>query len=167
MQRLALLATLFTAASVSAQPTRMSLHPRVGELCEIDFPAGSDRILATGADDKIGQVAGWAREHPGGLIVLDGFVDAASEGAGQPVDLAMARARAVSAELTRVGVDPADIVLAAYGPGSGQRADADHNRRVTVWVTDVDVDAVVSRLDASGASRVVWNGQQLPVLATP
>ena len=167
MQRLAILTTLLFAATAAAQPGNLSQHARVGELCEIDFPAGSARILATGATDQLSEVAGWAKENPDGLVVLDGFADRASEGtAPERVRLSMQRAVAVRDELVAAGVDPDRIVVAGFGGDAGQRNAAAQNRRVTVWVTHEDLDAVVSRLDATGAFSVVWGNQPIPALAT-
>ena len=167
MQRLAVLTTLLFAATAAAQPPALSQHPRVGELCEIDFPAGSARILAPGATAELGEVAGWAKDNPDGLIVLDGFADRGSEGTPpERVRLSMQRAAAVRDELVSAGVDRDRIVVAGFGGDSGQRASAAQNRRVTVWVTHEDLDAVVARLDATGAFAIVWGNQQIPALAT-
>ena len=167
MQRLAVLTTLLFAATAAAQPRDLSQHPRVGELCEIDFPAGSAHILETGATDELSAVAGWAKENPDGLIVLDGFADRDTEGTPpQRVRLSMQRAVAVRDKLTAAGVDPTRLVVAGFGGDSGQRARAAQNRRVTVWVTHEDLDAVVARLDATGAFSVLWGNQEVPVLAT-
>jgi OmpA family len=163
MHRITLTATLLaaglSAVPAGAQPTKLSQHPRDGELCQIDFPAGSARILSADAPDKLGEVAGWAKDNPDGVIVVDGYADRAGEGRGGEEALAMDRAKAVRDDLVAAGVDPQRVVIAAFGAGPGGH--------VTVWVSHQDVDAVIARVNAGGPSAVMWGNQEVPPLGGP
>jgi chemotaxis protein MotB len=152
MDKLALLATLLAAAAANAEPSQLSQHPRVGELCEIDFTIGSAKI---GVDnyDKIGQVAGWALQNPDGLVVLDGHADSTGNSAAN-TELSLQRALAVRDQLVALNVEPERIVVAAFGDGGAQRAKIAENRRVTVWGTHEGVGLVVARLGQTEAKVI-------------
>ena len=162
MKRITLTATLLAAGLAAvpagAQPGRLSQHARDGELCQIDFHTGSAALLETDAPDKLGEVAGWAKDNPDGVIVVDGYADRAGGGLGGEEALAMDRAKAVRDDLVKAGVDPQRVVVAAFGARGGQH--------VTVWVSHQDVDAVLARVNATGPSAVVWGNQEVPPLAT-
>ena len=156
MHKAAIFATALVATAASAEPSRLSQHPRDGELCEIDFQVGSARIpTAQQNNEKLGMIAGWAQEHPEGLIVLDGHADRSGE-APQNVRLSMRRAASVRDELVGLGVDPDRIVMAAFGSDGPQRSNIAENRRVTVWGTRERLEPVVAAVQARGASAVVW-----------
>jgi hypothetical protein len=141
------LLTLLTAGTALAKPAKLSRHPRSGQLAEIAF---SERSAKVSVDDNqaIGELAGWAIENPSGLIVLDGH---AAPGEPDAVMLSMHRAEAVRDELVGLGVDPNSVVVAAFG-GAGALSQTD--RRVVAWGTLNDVDAVMTRLEKSGAVAV-------------
>ena len=119
------------SATALAEPDA-SLHPRVGQLAELTFAPGSAEIVFD-SDGKVAakldRAASWAHENPGGLVVLDGHADRVGS---EPVNLhlSMQRAKAVRDRLIAAGVDPDQLVVAAFGE-HGQR----HERTVVVWAT--------------------------------
>jgi hypothetical protein len=137
MQKPAIL--LAAALLAGAGPGAASLHPRMGELCELDFVHDSTALPLDSAA-KLDAVAGWAAEHPTGLIVLDTHPDAAT---------ADARARAIErAAMTRAAlmqgtVDTDRVVIALYSPGA-------HPGSVVVWGTDDTGLAVAEFTSANG-----------------
>jgi outer membrane protein OmpA-like peptidoglycan-associated protein len=137
-------------------PRARSQHPRVGELCEIHFEDDSATVPPS-ATEKLGQVAGWAAENPEGLIVLDGHADRTARSTTPQPDLAIAmaldRAKAVRDLIVKAGVDPDQIVIAAFGADSAR---PEGNARVVVYGTHQDLDQVVAsrrRADAIVAGR--------------
>jgi outer membrane protein OmpA-like peptidoglycan-associated protein len=119
------------SATALAEPDA-SLHPRVGQLAELTFAPGSAEIVFD-SDGKVAakldRTASWAHENPGGLVVLDGHADRVGS---EPLNLhlSMQRAKAVRDRLIAAGVDPDQLILAAFGE-HGQR----HERTVVVWAT--------------------------------
>ncbi len=142
-----LLTTLLAAGTASAEPSQISQHPRVGELAEISFSDRSARLTVDN-NQQLGEIAGWARENPDGLLVLDGH-SATDEHDG--VQLSQKRAQAVRDELVALGVDPSQLVLAAFG-STGPHHGA--NRRVIVWGTHDQLAAVLTRLEEAGARDI-------------
>ncbi len=149
-----LLLTAALAGTAQAQPRQMSQHPRVGELGEIDFGQQSTRI-AVNSDEKLGEIAGWARDNPDGLVVLDGHA-ARSEAYHDrdAVRLSLRRAEAVRDELLALAVDPDQIVIAAFGDGQDHGRAPDRDRRVVVWGTHDQMALVMAHLGESGAKTV-------------
>ncbi|MGE5185088.1 MAG: OmpA family protein [Acidobacteriota bacterium] len=142
-----LLPMLLAAGTASAEPEQMSQHPRVGELAEITFSDRSARLTVDN-NQQIGQLAGWARENPDGLLVLDGH-SARTEQDG--IQLSQKRAEAVRDELVALGVDPSQLVVAAFG-NTGPHHGA--NRRVIVWGTHDQLAVVLTRLEDTGARDI-------------
>jgi outer membrane protein OmpA-like peptidoglycan-associated protein len=133
MQYPLLIGVLVVGVSVTAlaQPDA-SLHPRVGQLTALTFAPGSAEIVFDSNGKvaaKLDLAASWAHENPRGLVVLDGHADRAGS---EPVNLhlAMQRAKAVRDRLLDAGVDPGQIVVAAFGE-DGPR----HDRSVVIWAT--------------------------------
>lgn len=128
----------------------MSQHPRVGRLAEIAFPAAS-AVPPSNASQDVGEVAGWAKENPDGLIVIDGHADRTGQPAAS-VRLALQRAQVVRDQLVDIGVDPDQIVIAGFAadaPGAVDRG------RVVVWGTHQDLGAVVAA--HRSADTVLWS----------
>ena len=150
---------LVTAATTAAlaQP-KTSQHPRVGQLAEVAFAPGS-AALAFDPDarlaDKLGQVLAWAREHPDGLLVLDGHADPTGTAASN-VRLSLDRAKAVRDQLITAGANPDQIVVAAFGEDGPRR-----DRSVVIWGTRAGMDAVMTRTLATGHA-VLWSGALEP-----
>ncbi len=150
---LAFVTTVLAAGPAAAEPARMSRHPRAGELGEITFPEQSAR-LSVDNNQRLGEIAGWATENPGCLIVLDGH-SAPNEPDG--VRLSMLRAEAVRDQLVSLGIDADRVVVAAFGPRG-----ATATRRVVAWGTREDPDTVMSRLEDRGATAVERGGTSRP-----
>ncbi|HUJ61561.1 MAG TPA: OmpA family protein [Kofleriaceae bacterium] len=140
------------AAPAAAEPQDLSQHPRVGELCEIDF-ASDSVALPEDAPNKLGLAAGWAVQNPGGLLVIDGHADRTGS-SPYNVRLSLARAEVVRDQLVAAGVDPDRIVIAAFGYDAPQRPVAAENRRVTIWSTHDPLSDVTERLDQLHADEV-------------
>jgi OOP family OmpA-OmpF porin len=139
--------------------------PRIGQLAELAFDAGSTHLSAKDRlASQLGAVATWSQTHHDGLVVLDGHSDSSGSPA-RNLKLSLLRAQAVRDELVALGVDPDVIVIAAYGDAvpSGRGAAAD--RRVVVWGTCAGMRAVVARTTVPGHA-VVWTGVMTP-LAPP
>jgi outer membrane protein OmpA-like peptidoglycan-associated protein len=129
-----------------AQPNA-SQHPRVGQLGAVPFAHGSAEVVFDTSGKvaaKLDQAASWAHENPDGLIVLDGHADRLGS---EPVNLrlSLARARAVRERLITAGVDPDQILIAAFGE-DGPR----HDRSVVVWATRTGERAIVARTVSRG-----------------
>ena len=140
--------SLTTAGSVHAQPS--SAH--TGQLAELHFDRGSSELPLAARERtqlKLGKIAAWAREHPDGLVVVDGHADRAGRHPAN-VRLSLSRAQAVRDELVAYGIDPDQIVIAAYG-------DAGPKNRVVVWGTRAGMGAVVTRTMRRGHA-VISNG---------
>ena len=149
---------LFTAvliASVAtvahAQPKNASQHPRVGQLAAVTFAHRSAEIVFDPDGKvaaKLAQAASWANENPDGMIVLDGHADRIGS---EPVNLrlSMERAKAVRERLVVAGVDPDQIVIAAFGE-EGPR----HDRSVVIWGTKTGERAIVARTLRRGGDLV-------------
>jgi outer membrane protein OmpA-like peptidoglycan-associated protein len=139
------------SATALAQPNA-SLHPRVGQLAQLTFAPGSAEIVFDSNGKvaaKLDRVAAWAHENPGGLVVLDGHADrAGSEPAN--LHLSMQRAKAVRDQLTTAGIDPGQIVVAAFGE-DGPR----HDRSVVVWATRTGPRTVIARTERRGGDVIV------------
>jgi peptidoglycan-associated lipoprotein len=133
MQYPLLIGALVAGASATAlaQPDA-SPHPRVGQLAELTFAPGSAEIVFD-SDGKVAakldRAAAWANDNPHGLVVLDGHSDRAG---AEPANrqLSMQRAKAVRDQLIDAGVDPSQLVVAAFGE-DGPR----HDRSVVMWAT--------------------------------
>ena len=136
MRLLAFLAVLIAPLSASAEPSAMSQHPRVGLLAEIEFPENSTRFY-DGAGSQLGQIAAWANDNFDGLVVVDGHADARGPAAGN-VKLSMRRARLVRDQLIRIGVDPSQIIITAFG-SEGRR-----HARVAVWGSRSSFESVIA-----------------------
>jgi outer membrane protein OmpA-like peptidoglycan-associated protein len=144
-----LLASAATAAL--AQPRNASQHPRVGLLAEVAFTRGSaDLVFDTNGKvaAKLDRAASWAHENPDGMVVLDGHADRIGS---EPVNLTLSleRARAVRERLIAAGVDPDQILIAAFGE-DGPR----HDRSVVVWATRTGERAIVARTLRRGGDLI-------------
>ena len=134
-------------ASALAQPKNASQHPRVGQLAELTFAPGSAEVVFDTNGKvaaKLDQAASWAHDNPDGLVVLDGHADAVGT---EPMNvrLSLQRAKAVRERLVAAGVDPDQIMIAAFGE-DGPR----HDRSVVVWATRTGERAVVARTLSRG-----------------
>jgi outer membrane protein OmpA-like peptidoglycan-associated protein len=139
------------SATALAQPDA-SQHPRVGQLAELTFAPGSAEIVFD-SDGKVAakldRAASWAHDNPDGLVVLDGHADrAGSESVN--LQLSMQRAKAVRDRLLDAGVDPGQIVVAAFGE-DGRR----HDRSVVIWATRTGPRTVVARTERRGGDVIV------------
>jgi outer membrane protein OmpA-like peptidoglycan-associated protein len=127
-----------------------SQHPRIGELATFSFQRGSADFVVR-ADEpsarNIGDIAAWAQENPDGLLVLDGHADRRGN-APMNMRLSLDRAKAVRTKLMQAGIDPAQIVVAAYG--ENHAAENTHDRKVVVWGTRSGMAAVMQRSKAKG-----------------
>jgi outer membrane protein OmpA-like peptidoglycan-associated protein len=150
MMKIALAALAFALAATPAiaQPNK-SQHPRVGQLAELKFKTGSAE-LALNIEPQLAAVATWARTNPDGLVVLDGHADARGPST-RNVRLSLRRAHAVRRQLVASGVDPDQLVIAAYGEDGPRR------RKVVIWGTRAGMDAVVARTLKRGHA-VIWSG---------
>jgi outer membrane protein OmpA-like peptidoglycan-associated protein len=148
-----LLSLVLAAGTASAEPRQMSQHPRVGELTQIAFSQRSARISVDN-NQQLGEIAGWARDNPDGLIVLDGH---AAKGEGNPEQLSQQRAESVRNELVAIGVDPDQIVIAAFGDAGPAR---DARSRVIVWGTHDELAVVLTRLEQAGARNIEEGSRQ-------
>ena len=145
IRRTGSMTALLLAGSVTvalAQPKNAPQHPRVGLIAEVAFTPGSaDVVFDTSGKvaAKLDLAASWAHENPDGLIVLDGHADHTGT---EPVNLQLSleRARAVRDRLVMAGVDPDQVIIAAFGE-DGPR----HDRSVVVWATRRGERAVVAR----------------------
>lgn len=147
------IALCLAGALVLAPAHAQSQRPRIGELATFTFDRGSSDFVVR-ADEpsarELGEIAGWAIENPDGLLVLDGHAD---RHGGRPANmrLSLDRAKAVRDKLIDTGVDPGQIVIAAYGEKHGRENTRD--RKVVVWGTRSGMAAVMQRAKAKG--RVV------------
>ena len=149
---------LFTAVLVAsaataalAQPKHASQHPRTGLLAEVAFTQGSADVVFDSNGKvaaKLDRVASWAHENLDGMIVLDGHADRSGS---EPVNLklSMDRARAVRERLIGAGVNPDQILIAAFGE-DGPR----HDRSVVVWATRTGERAIIARTLRRGGDLV-------------
>lgn len=144
---------IVAGALVGAPAFAQSRHPRIGELATFTFVRGSADFVVR-ADEPlardIGEIAAWAQENPDGLLVLDGHADRRGS-APSNIRLSLDRAKSVRDKLLEAGVDPAQIVIAAYG--EKHAFENTHDRKVVVWGTRSGMAAVLGRSKAKG--RVV------------
>ena len=147
MKALVFVAAIFAATPVAAEPNKLSQHPRVGELAQIDFNEGSTR-LSVDYNRKLGEIAGWAVANPDGLVVIDGFASPQETKGAQDVVLSLRRAEAVRDELIAQGIDPDRIVIAAFGGRATPRA--------TVYGTHEPLTAAVTAIERGNPATVVW-----------
>ena len=149
MRTALLIAICLSASAASAQPT----NARVGKLAELRFERGSSELAAAAKDktqQSLGSVAAWALENPDGLVVIDGHADRTGTNPYN-VRLSLRRAETVRDELVDgYGIDPDQIVIAAYG-GHQPR------RQVVIWGTRAGMDAIVARTLRNGQA-VMWSG---------
>lgn len=148
--------TAATTYDASAQPANMSQNPRAGLLAELRFSAGSTR-LPDAAGSQLGRVAAWAEENFDGLIVLDGHADRSGRARGS-VKLSLQRARLVRDQLIGLGVDPDQIVIAAFGAESKRHA------RVQIWGTHNSLEQVIAV--RRNAPIVRWGADPAPPART-
>jgi len=152
MKYLLTAAALLAAMSAQAAPNR-SQHPQIGELSEVEFELNSAELPK--ASEQLGEAAGWAEHNPDGLLVLGGHADRSGDEM-QNVELSLHRAEAVRDELVKLGVDPDQIVIVAYGAKGPQRANPSENRRVTIWATRQSIQRIVASSLEHG-TVVVWS----------
>lgn len=160
----ALVVTLAATPALADGKKSQHLHPRVGQLAELTFETGSARILDSDREEnRLGYAAAWAQANPDGLVVLDGHADETGN-AAQNVRLSLQRAKAVRQQLIDSGVDPEQIVIAAYGERAPRKSLP--RRAVVVWGTRAGMDAVVSRTLARGHA-VIWTGMKTQIDRDP
>jgi outer membrane protein OmpA-like peptidoglycan-associated protein len=143
--------SLTMAGTVVAHPN--TAH--TGLLAELHFHRGSAELPMTARErtqSKLARIAAWALENPDALVVLDGHADRAGRHP-ENVRLSLARAHAVRDRLLASGVNPEQIVIAAFG-GAGPQ------NRVVVWGTRAGMDAVVSRTLRRGHAVIRNAGTQ-------
>jgi hypothetical protein len=114
-------------------------------LAVIRFAHGSAR-LPDAAGSQLARVADWADEHFNGLVVLDGHPDP-----GGTARLSLRRAQNVRDHLLALGVDPAQIVISAFGPEDSKHA------RVTIWGSKDSLDKVLAARRHRHASALRWS----------
>ena len=143
-------------ATALADPTPAQ-HPRVGQLAKVRFATGSADIVFDPSGKvaaKLNEAAAWADQHPDGLIVLDGHADPPGTAAFN-ARLSLERAKAVRERLITAGVNPDQIVLAAFG-----EAGPAHVRSVVVWGTQDGTRPPVART-LGPADAATWKQQVL------
>jgi outer membrane protein OmpA-like peptidoglycan-associated protein len=144
---------LVAGALAGAPAFAQSQRPRIGELATFTFVRGSADFVVR-ADEpsatEIGEIAAWAQENPEGLLVLDGHADRKGS-APANVRISLDRAKAVRNKLLEAGIDPAQILIAAYG--EKHAGENTRDRKVVVWGTRSGMPAVLQRAKAKG--RVV------------
>lgn len=139
------LIALALAVSPAIARQEVSQHPRVGQLADIAFQRGSNS-LPIGSERELGEIAGWAKQNPEGLIVIEGHADREGDDATN-VKLSLERAEAVVVQLLTLGIPREQIVVAGFG-------ESPHGRRVVVWSTRSGLDVVEDRLRARGAKQI-------------
>jgi outer membrane protein OmpA-like peptidoglycan-associated protein len=101
------------------------------------------------------EVADEMRDDPYLRLRLDAYTD---DSGAEPynVRLALQRAKAITRQLARLGVDKELVVIAAYGEAGTSHGSAAKDRRVAITMTDESLHAII--VDAlPGATTVVWN----------
>lgn len=144
---------LVAGALVGAPAFAQSQRPRIGELATFTFSRGSaDFVVRADEPDarELGEIAAWAQENPDGLLVLDGHADRRGSKPAN-IRISLDRAKAVRDKLLVMGVDPGQILIAAYGEKHARENARD--RKVVVWGTRSGMPAVLQRAKAKG--RVV------------
>jgi hypothetical protein len=124
----------------------MSQHPRAGLLAELRFDRGSIRLPAA-SGSRLGRIAAWADENYDGLVVVDTHADNFGPGRSN-VLLSLRRARLVRDQLVALGVDPNQIVIAAFGPAGRGRA------RIAIWGSHNSLDQVMAARERRGGLTV-------------
>lgn len=146
-----LTAIAFLAGVLAGAPAfAQSQHPRIGELATFTFQRGSADFIVRADEPSardVGEIAAWAQENPDGLLVLDGHADRRGS-APANMRISLDRAKAVRDKLIQAGIDPVQIVVAAYG--EKHAAENRHDRKVVVWGTRSGMEAVLQRSKAKG-----------------
>jgi outer membrane protein OmpA-like peptidoglycan-associated protein len=140
------LAASYSPAAVAAP--KSSQHPRVGELAQLSFVAGSAE-LPIGHEQTLGEIAAWAKANPEGHVVVEGYADRSGR-ADANLDLSLRRADAVRRSLVMLGIDSDQVIVAGYGEAST----ANHGRRVIVWGSRASVPAIEAMIRDRGAKQV-------------
>lgn len=136
-----LIALSIALAGAPALASPSSSQPTVGRLAELTFEVGSAELaLDDEVTRKLGSIAAWADDHPDGLVVVDGHADKRGP-SSYNVRLSLQRAQTVRYQLVELGVDPEQLVVAAYGERAPR---ARTNRRVVVWGARTGMDVVVA-----------------------
>jgi outer membrane protein OmpA-like peptidoglycan-associated protein len=141
MRSVAILGLLIICATAAALADPAPSRLRVGQLAALEFAPGS-AVLApaslalaatattgSASTDPLAAAIAWADLHPQGVLVLDGHADpdGPAGARAQNAQLPLRRAKAVRARLVAVGVNPEQIVIAAFGDGPRR------DRSVVVW----------------------------------
>ena len=130
------------AGAVALAEPKPSQHPRTGQLAALEFAPGSSELaieIDGAIAEKVDAAASWAQAHPDGLVVLDGHADPTGTRSFN-VQLSLRRAKAVRERLVVAGVNPEQIVIAAFG-ADGPRPD----RTVVIWATRTGHQAATAR----------------------
>jgi outer membrane protein OmpA-like peptidoglycan-associated protein len=149
MKALIPIIALAIAATPAVAGPNPSQHPRIGQLATVEFRHNSADLVVRGDTQlarDLGEVAGWAKANPGGLIVLDGHADRTGPWRVNR-QLSYARAMAVFDRLIKLDVDPDQIVIAAFGE-TGPKTE--RHRKVVVWATRLGLDEVAAWSQARG-----------------
>ncbi|MDQ3368985.1 MAG: OmpA family protein [Myxococcota bacterium] len=122
---------LALASAVAHARPSSSQAPRVDRLAAFEFAAGSAVLDVEHPDvyRTLDGIAAWAAAHPEGLLVVDGHADRAGA-SPEAARLSLSRARVVHAALVALGVEPHQVLLAAFG-NTGPRVTAPG--LVVVW----------------------------------
>jgi outer membrane protein OmpA-like peptidoglycan-associated protein len=148
--------TILVASALALGGTPVVAHAnpsqtaRTGELAELEFTPGSASLGLT-STLGVGKIAAWAKANPDALVVLDGHADHTGP-APANVALSLRRAQTVRDQLVELGLDPDQIVIAAYGESGPQRGT---NRTVVAWGTRAGMNAIISRTMSRG-NAVLW-----------
>jgi len=107
------------------------------------------------AAESLDAIATLAKDAPTTKLVIDAHADATGQ-SPYNVGLSIRRARSVQRYFTQRGLDPARIVIAAYGEDGPRRASRALDRRASVTLT---AEPLYSIIDGSGrfVTAVVWN----------
>jgi hypothetical protein len=142
---LPLLVALAAPVTAHADRANASQHPRVGELAQFPFQAGS-ADLPIGSERELGEIAAWAQANIDGHVVIEGHADEIGT-AKSNLDLSLRRADAVRVQLLKLGIEPEQIIVAGHGETA-------MGRRVAVWCSRASVEAIEARLQDRGAKTV-------------
>ena len=117
--------------SVTRAPDETDFELPDGVLFDLD-----SAVLTADARDVITEIADAARDRPGSRLVIEGYTDTSGSAAHNQA-LSEARARAVTRELERQGVEPSRLEAIGYGETRLAVATRDEvreprNRRVRV-----------------------------------
>ncbi len=129
---------LALAGAVAHARPSSSQAPQVDRLATLAFTVGSAALDVEHPDvyRTLDGIAAWAAAHPDGLVIVDGHADrsgASAQRATTSVEtarLSLSRAQAVHAALVALGVEPHQVLVAAFGTPNPRVTTPS---RVVVW----------------------------------